>query len=100
MVSFMALVDELEKISVELSPGEKAKQTAQFAGLGALTSPALSALTSKIEHGTWLAPGTNKGRWLGARLVRGALVGGALPAIRHHIERRNLETAKARARRA
>ena len=98
MTSFEAFVDELAKIAVELTPQERGVQALQFGGLGAIATPMISALTNKIESGTFLPPGVSKGRWLGARMVGGALTAGALPVVRHHIERSNLQAARTRQR--
>jgi hypothetical protein len=97
MDSWEAFIDELEKIGVELNQSEKRHQALQFAGMGAVAAPAIRAVQHKIEHGSFL-PATNAKRWLGASVVGGALSMGALPIVRHHIERKNLESARARAR--
>ena len=96
--SIPAFFDELGKIAVELTNKEKRRQAVEFGVLGAVSAPAIAAVTNKIEKGTFIPKDVPKGRWLGARLAGGALASGALPIIRHHIEQRNLAKAKARVR--
>jgi hypothetical protein len=86
--------DELGKIATELSPQERRNQYLQFAGLGALTGPVMSGIGNLIEHGGIKPPDVTGGKWLASRMVTGAIGMGALPIIRHHIERTNLAQAR------
>lgn len=96
----VAFADELEKIAVELNKKERAVQALQFGAMGAATAPIVKGITNRIEHGKFmnLAPGGSKSKWLASHLVGGALAGGALPVLRHHLEQKNLEAAKVRTR--
>ena len=91
---FGPCLDELTKISIKLTPGEKRQQAVQFAGLGLATVPAMSAVTNKIQTGKWL-PSSAKSpkRWLAGALAQGLFWGGALPAAHHLLARRNLSRA-------
>jgi hypothetical protein len=98
-MSLESFLDELEKISaaITLTPEEKSQQMLQFAGTGAATYPAVSALASKIQSGRWLDSGAKSpSRWLAGKATQGLLFGGALPAIRHAIERANVGKARSR----
>lgn len=91
-----SFLDELEKIS-QLEKADERKQLAQFASLGATAMPAVSAVKNVIEHGKFMPPGSRVSRWLPAQMIGGALMGGAIPAFRHIIERGNVEKAQRKA---
>jgi len=98
-----SFMDEMEKVAVELDPQQQRRQAAQFTALGAGTGIAAGVAKNVIEHGKVFAPGTaSKGRWALAHGATGALMAGAVPAVRHHIERQNVQQAiqKRRAQRA
>jgi hypothetical protein len=98
-LSLESFVDELEKISAEvtLSPGEKRRQALQFAGLGVAALPALAMAQQKIRSGGWFPKGVGRGRFLGAAGLGGLFWGGALPYLQHGIARANIARARARA---
>ena len=91
-------LDELEKIAVKLTQGEERGQTAKFTGLGAAALPAITGLKNLIQEGRVTPKGMGKGRWLVGNMVGGALMGGALPAMRHQLERQTQDKARARQR--
>jgi len=93
---FSSFSDELEKIA-RLTQSDERRQALQFAGLGAAAAPVVTGAKNLIAHGK-ISPFGAKlyRRWLPAQLVGGALAGGALPAIRHALERTNVGRAKAR----
>ncbi len=93
-----AFMDELAKLGARLSKGEQRSQTAQFAGLGAAAMPIVQGLSNVIQTGRFIPKGVGKGRWLAGNLVAGTLAGGAVPALRHAIERKSQEKATARRR--
>jgi hypothetical protein len=90
--------EELTKIASE-SPKDQStgKQLLQFGALGAATGPAIGGLSNWIQRGTFTPPDIKLKRWIPAQMVTGALLGGALPAVRHLIERRNDDALKNRA---
>lgn len=92
--------DELEKIAVRLTKSERKVQAAKFTGLGAVTAPAVSALRNKIVSGKAIPKGTNPLRWAAGQAISGAVVGGALPAVRHQVERQSQDKARERLRAA
>jgi hypothetical protein len=96
-LSLESFVDELEKISAEvgLTPGEKRRQAAQFAGLGVTTLPALASIQERVRTGRWL-PKSGRGRFLAAAGLGGLFWGGALPHLQHGIARTNIAKARAR----
>jgi hypothetical protein len=96
-LSLESFFDELEKISaVNLTTGEKRKQMAQFAGLGAVTLPALALSQEKVRTGRWFPKGVSKKRTLGAAAIGGLFWGGALPLVRRAIAKSNVNEAKDR----
>ena len=91
-------LDELEKIAVKLTSGEERGQTAKFTGLGAAAMPAISGVKNLIQEGRLIPKGMGKGRWLAGNVISGALMGGAMPAMRHQLERSTQDRARARQR--
>ena len=89
-----SFADELEKIS-KLTNDEERHQALQFAGLGAVATPVISGLANYITHGK-VSPWGKFRRWLPAQMIAGTLAGGALPTIRHMLERSNLRSSRAR----
>lgn len=85
----------LEKLGVRLTDEERRRQALQFAGIGAVSMPAVQAIKDLITHGK-VSPSVPLKRWLPAQIVGGAFVGGALPAIQHALARSNLDKARAR----
>lgn len=94
-----AFVDELEKVSVELTKGEKARQAVQFAALGGISGPAMSAMINKIQLGRVVPTWTTPKRWVASKAAQGLIAGAALPLIRHSIERKAQDRALERLRR-
>ena len=100
---FPYFFDELEKLGVRLTKGEEREQALQFAGLGAVAIPSMSAVQSKMQTGKWVPAGipgktplSRFGRWLPGAAATGLFWGGALPTIQHALARKNIEKAKAR----
>ncbi len=93
---FSACFEELIKISVRLTKGEKRRQALQFAGLGVTALPTLAATQSKIMTGRWIPKGTRPHRFLGAAALGGAFWGGALPTFQHMIARSNIHKSQRR----
>lgn len=98
--SLNSFIDELEKISAQLNAAEKRQQALQFAGLGAVTVPAMAAASNKMMTGKWLPSGVpgktglkRFGRWAPAAVATGLFWGGALPSIQHMLAQRNLRKA-------
>lgn len=87
---------ELVKLAKLMNQEEERRQAAQFAGLGTVAVPAVSAARGLIEHGKPLPSGSKPGRWLAGQAITGAVLGGALPQIRHALERKNLRGARDR----
>jgi len=94
--SLHSFIDELEKIAVQLTSDEKKRQALQFAGLGAVTVPAMSALSSKMMTGKWKPPSVSWKRWLPASVATGLFWGGGIPALQHQIARANIRKAEDR----
>lgn len=94
-----AFVDELEKVAVELTKSEKARQAAQFALLGGVSGPAMSAIINKIQLGRVVPNWTTPKKWVASKATEGLIVGAALPLIRHGIERKAQTRATERLRR-
>lgn len=84
----------LEKLG-KLNRREERNQALQFAGMGSLAVPVSSAVSNLIEKGHPTG-GASLKRWLPARLAGGALAFGALPAVRHALERRNIQKSNLR----
>lgn len=90
-----SLIDELEKIAVRLSPEEQRTQALQFAGLGAVTAPAIAVAKNLVQYGK-VSPFSNTKRFLAANIVGGGLTGGVLPVIQHKLERNMQDAARDR----
>jgi len=99
MLELRAMADELVKIAVRLTQEEKRRQAAQFALLGGVSIPAISALANKFEVGRIVPPWTTGPKWLASQAAKGMVIGGVMPVIRHQIEREIQEDAKERLRR-
>jgi len=93
-------VDELSKIAVQLTKKEKGKLYAQYAGLGAISYPAVIALANRIEKGHFIPPTSTKSKWLAANVFKGIVGGAAIPAARLHLIRRTEDKARERIRQA
>jgi len=96
---FPALLDELEKVAIELSNKEKRRQAIQFGVLGAASVPAMKAILNKIQLGRVIPSWTSPGRWAASTAVEGLIAGAALPLMRHSIERQVQGQAEERLRR-
>lgn len=99
--TFQGLMDELEKISARLTDAEKRERAIKFTTLGTLSGPVIAGASGAIRggHGGLMknvTQGTKLRRWLPATLATGALVSGAVPALRHAVERDILENARER----
>ena len=93
---FSSCLEELTKISVQLTKGEKRRQALQFLGLGMTTLPALATAQSKITSGRWVPKGMRPSRFFGGAALGGAFWGGALPALQHLIARSNIHKSERR----
>ena len=89
-----SFADEFVKIAV-LSGEDEKRQALQFAGLGGVAAPLISGAKNLISYGK-VSPFGKLKRWLPAQIAGGALTGGALPTIRHALERKNVRLSKAR----
>lgn len=89
-------LDELTKISVQLSKKEKAQLYGQYAALGATSYPLVSALGHRIEKGTFFPTDGSKLRRLGAGATVGLLGGALIPAARLHLFKRQEDKARER----
>ena len=94
-------VDELEKISERLTKEEKRDRALKFTAIGTLSGPAISGAAGAIKGGQGsflknITQGTKLRRWAPATMATGALVSGAVPAVRHAVERDILEGARER----
>jgi hypothetical protein len=89
-----SLMDELTKIGVVLNKREQRKQDVQFALLGTVAAPLVSAATNMIGYGRPIPPGADPKRWLAASAFKGLVGGAALPIIRRKIESSNKAQAR------
>lgn len=97
MIDFTAFADELEKISVQLNREERHRQALQFTGLGALAGPVIGGVGNLIQHGKFgPTSGTPLKKWIPATMVTGALISGAMPALRGVLTKRIEDQARAR----
>lgn len=92
-----AYIDGLLKAAVQLSKADEQKQMLQFAGLGAAAYPAVEAARGIVQSGKIVPRDVNPKRWLASQMLKGTLLGGAVPAARHFIGSSNIEQAKRRA---
>lgn len=88
-----SFLDEVEKVAVELTPGQQHRQAAQYTALGAVAAPAVGVVKNVIEHGKAFSPGAHPIRQIAAQATGGAILTGAVPVIRHHIEQKNIQHA-------
>lgn len=93
---FDSFFDEMEKISTTLTDVERRKKALLFAGLGATTIPAMSALSQKVMTGRWMPHGVRFRRWAPAAIGTGLFWGTALPAAQKYLERGVEEGAERR----
>lgn len=93
---FPYFLDELTKISVQLSKKEKAQLYGQYAALGAVSYPAVSSLGHRIEKGSFFPTEGSKLRRLGAGATIGLIGGAAVPALRLHFLKRKEDQARHR----
>jgi hypothetical protein len=97
---FPYFVDELTKIAVQMTKKEEGKLYAQYAGLGAVSYPAIRAVANKIESGHVVSPGNSKAKWLVGSVLRGTAGGALIPALRLHLVKRMENKARDRLRHA
>ena len=93
----------LEKLGVQLTEKEKKERAVKFTALGTASGPVIAGTSGLIRGGKGdtiknITQGARLSRWLPATMVTGALVSGAVPAIRHQIERGIVEKAKDRSK--
>lgn len=99
--SFSAFIDELEKIADRLTKSEQRERDVKFTALGTASGPVIAGLSGAIKggHGSLgknITQGARVSRWLPATMGTGFLVSGAIPAIRHQIERDIIADARDR----
>ncbi len=94
-----SFLDEFEKIAVRLNKEERRRQAIQFGLLGGMAGPVIGAVRNLIQLGKIVPPWTTRPRWLVSQAAAGFGIGGALPIIRHQIERNTQEHARERLRR-
>jgi hypothetical protein len=97
-----SFLDEMSKVAAaSLTKGEKRRQAIQFGALGMLSGPVISGVSNMISKGRLLPEGTKSvPRWLASTMATGALVSGAIPVIRHGLERGIQARANERLRKA
>jgi len=88
-----AVSDEQAKASLDrLESLEKSKptlgQVGRYAGLGAITAPAMGLIGSAIAKKPYVHAGGSLGRVLASDAAKGALGMGAMPLLRSHLDRR------------
>jgi hypothetical protein len=96
-----SFLDEMSKVaSASLNKREKRRQAIQFGALGMLSGPVIGGVANMISRGRPLPEGVKSvPRWLASTMATGALVSGAIPAIRHGLERNIQSEANERLRR-
>jgi hypothetical protein len=100
MLNWPAFLDEVEKIAAAtLTQSERNRQAVQFGALGAVSGPIVGAVGNLIQKGRPLPEGVRSvPRWLAGSMATGAIFSGAVPVIRHGMERNIQGEANARAR--
>lgn len=91
----------LAKVAARLTKTEKRERAIKFTALGAASGPVIAGAAGVVKGGYGklvknITQGTKFRRWLPATAATGALVSGAVPALRHQIERDIIEKAKER----
>jgi len=84
--------DELTKIA-KLTRLQK-REAVQYAALGATLGPAVGSLAHIIMHGHPKPPDIPAKRWVPASMLTGAIYGGIIPILRHHIHLKNLKSMR------
>jgi hypothetical protein len=96
-----SFLDEMTKVATALNKKERRRQAFQFGALGAASGPAIAALSNIIQKGKPLPEGVKSvPRWLAGSMAAGALFSGAIPMVRHQLDRSIQAEASARQRRA
>ena len=96
-----SFLDEMTKVAVALNKKERRRQAIQFGALGAVSGPTIAALSNVIQKGKPLPEGVKSiPRWLAGSMAAGALFSGAIPLVRHQLERSIQAEANDRQRRA
>lgn len=96
-----SFLDEMSKVAAAtLNRKEKARQALQFGALGAISGPVVGAVSNIIQKGKPLPEGVKSiPRWLAGSMATGAIFSGAVPVIRHGLERNIQREANERVRR-
>jgi hypothetical protein len=93
-----SFLDEMGKVAAAtLNKSEKRRQVLQFGALGALSGPVVGSAVNMIQKGSPVPTGAKSiPRWLLGSMLSGAVFGGAVPVIRHSLERNIQREANAR----
>jgi len=96
-----SFLDEMSKVAAAaLTKKERRRQALEFGALGMLSGPVVGSTINLISKGRPLPEGVKSiPRWLLGSMAGGALVSGAIPAVRHSLERNIQQQANERARR-
>lgn len=90
-LEFTAFSDELQKIAKLLSRKERG-EAIRGSLIGSVAMPIVMGASGLVRGGKAkvlknITQDTPLGRWLASSMLSGALISGALPTIRHRIER-------------
>lgn len=92
-----SFLDEMEKLAGSLTKDEQRRQALQFGALGTLSGPVVSSAVNYIQRGKMLPAGVKSvPRYVAGSMAGGALISGAIPAVRHALERNMQRQARLR----